>query len=422
MPVINIPSQNTAERDAFVDPANGSTIINSDSENIEYTLDNGLSWIKSIIPSDLEEIDLQFTYDASSNGTIITDETKPFNLKGDVVIEENINSYVNSSGSATSGVSRIQGMKFTAAQEPGEIMRVTHLQYIDANFNIANGATRDVGIYDVATQTLLGSVSIEKTDPLDGIFRTKELSQPVDLILGEDYVVVTVVPANEIYFILDATGISSKVASVFAANNPVTTVLTYPSSILTNEDQITGGGFQFDILTESTILNVESTNTQVINSTSFLLDTVATISDLVVPTFGEMNFQNNIVVTVIPAINTPVKVNAAYISGLLSSFTQSSGTLTYTGTKTKTFKVDVVCSLKKESGSSRQCSIYIAKNGSVITKSCISEAAENEISSAQTTCLVSLTENDTVECFIENNENDNNFIIEDLNFNITQID
>jgi hypothetical protein len=48
-------------------------------------------------------------------------------------------------------------------------------------------------------------------------------------------------------------------------------------------------------------------------------------------TFGEMFFQNNAAETVIAAINTPVKINGAYVAGELQGMTHNAGVLTYNG-------------------------------------------------------------------------------------------
>ena len=141
------------------------------------------------------------------------------------------------------------------------------------------------------------------------------------------------------------------------------------------------------------------------------------------PAYGEMYFQDNVSTTTIGGANTPVKINATYNSGLLNDFTQLNGTLTYTGSSAR--NVQVVSPLTcYYDGTSQNTSFYIAKNGSVIAKSKQKEYIgpdTNNNKPITVSALVDLVNGDTLEAWIENNDNTNSPIVNDLNFNLHNI-
>jgi hypothetical protein len=123
--------------------------------------------------------------------------------------------------------------------------------------------------------------------------------------------------------------------------------------------------------------------------------------------YGEMNFQNGFSQTPISAPGVAVKVAGVYVSGLLSGFSQASGTLTYTSSQTKVYKViaNVTCTYN---ANARDTSFYIAKNGVVLSKSKMQTFIGTTTPGNQTcvsSCLVSLATNDTIEVYVAN-END----------------
>lgn len=135
--------------------------------------------------------------------------------------------------------------------------------------------------------------------------------------------------------------------------------------------------------------------------------------------FGEMYFTGNSDVTTIAALNTPVKVNAsAFNSGELKNFTQSGGTITYTGTDPITALVSVDLTATYN-GSSQNTGFYLALNGSVITKSKQSTFIGGATPATQANpvkCLVALVTGDDLDIYVENQENANDIIVQDCNF------
>jgi len=141
------------------------------------------------------------------------------------------------------------------------------------------------------------------------------------------------------------------------------------------------------------------------------------------PAFAEMYFQGNTTATTITAANTPVKVNATYSPGLLNEFTHVNGTLTYTGATLRNVQV-VANPTVYYSGTAQNTSFYIAKNGVVISKSKQSNfigVDTDHNKPSPVTALVDLVTSDTLELWIENNDNANDPIVSNLNFNLHSI-
>ncbi len=109
--------------------------------------------------------------------------------------------------------------------------------------------------------------------------------------------------------------------------------------------------------------------------------------------------------TVIASANTPVKVAGTTTASNLFRVTMpSNNTLTYKGTKTRTFMV--ICSIScNAAGSSKFFTFSIAKNGVILTESkqkfkIISNTDQPQVTIS---CTVSLATNDYVELWVENN-------------------
>jgi hypothetical protein len=124
----------------------------------------------------------------------------------------------------------------------------------------------------------------------------------------------------------------------------------------------------------------------------------------------------NATTTVISATNTPVKVLGTTTSSTITQkFTNTNNRATYNGSLTRTFKVTVSASCT--SGNNNIVGFYIAKNGIVTSDSEIysttSGTGKSENVSIQT--LISLSENDYIEIWVENNSSITNVLVSDLN-------
>lgn len=135
------------------------------------------------------------------------------------------------------------------------------------------------------------------------------------------------------------------------------------------------------------------------------------------PIYGEAHFQGNVTATSIGVVDTPVKVVGTTSAGDTNLFTHTTGRLTYNGILTKEFMVVTSMSLTS-AAANKKYTVYIAKNGTVLTKTGISRhvATTTDVGAASISGLVSLAENDYIEIFIENNTDTTNPTVEDLNF------
>ena len=124
----------------------------------------------------------------------------------------------------------------------------------------------------------------------------------------------------------------------------------------------------------------------------------------------------NTTVTTIASAGVAVKAAGATTSSVLTSkFTNTNNRATYTGAITRTFRA--VATLSLSSGNNQKIGTYIAKNGTVITESEIytDTTGNGDLLNATIQALVSLSTNDYLEVWIENDTATNNITVTDLN-------
>lgn len=114
-----------------------------------------------------------------------------------------------------------------------------------------------------------------------------------------------------------------------------------------------------------------------------------------------------------------VAVKAAGVttsSGLTTKFTNTDNRATYTGAITRTFRVIATFSLT--SGNNQKIGNYIAKNGVVINESetYVTTTGSGDFINGTVQALVSLTTNDYLEFYVENDTSTQNITVTDLNF------
>lgn len=128
-----------------------------------------------------------------------------------------------------------------------------------------------------------------------------------------------------------------------------------------------------------------------------------------------LSFNGSTTETVITTINTPVKVNAVWTCIRESKFTcESSGKVTSNSERDLNgVPIDVNVGLISAGGGSIDVTVYLAKDGSVITASAttitISGSNQGFVSIPWQDAI---SENDFYEVFIENNTNTTNIIVE----------
>jgi hypothetical protein len=127
---------------------------------------------------------------------------------------------------------------------------------------------------------------------------------------------------------------------------------------------------------------------------------------------GMAYMQGNTTPTVIDTQNIPVLIGGTWSSGAAEGFSVSAaGRLTYTGINAQAFNIDAAISANSASGSP-DCSLSIAKNGVVITATKIGNRMENTHDhNLSTLWNLSLSPNDYIELFIENNTNTVDFTV-----------
>ena len=129
---------------------------------------------------------------------------------------------------------------------------------------------------------------------------------------------------------------------------------------------------------------------------------------------GLLSFNGSVTETTITTINTPVIVNATWAVIRSSKFTGTTGgRLTYNGQRAITVPIDVAIGIISVGGGSIDVSIYLAKNGSVITASKTTVAISG---TTQRTLSIpwqdSISTNDYYEIYVENNSGTTNVIVE----------
>lgn len=129
--------------------------------------------------------------------------------------------------------------------------------------------------------------------------------------------------------------------------------------------------------------------------------------------YGQVYMQGNATATTISSTATPVKVAGTWTADISNSFTGTTGgRLTYTGTETQIIRVSAVATLSPTSGSNQHISLYVAKNGTVISgsrqQSHISNGSDMPIA---VVWQVSMATNDYIELFVQNGTTTNNIVV-----------
>ena len=127
-----------------------------------------------------------------------------------------------------------------------------------------------------------------------------------------------------------------------------------------------------------------------------------------------LGFNGNVTETVIGTINTPVIVNATWVLEDASKFTNTTGgRATYNGERGVRLPADVSVGVIASGGGANDITIYLALNGSVISNTGRTIAVSG--SSPLTLSIpwqLTLTEDDYLEVYIENNTGTTNLVVE----------
>jgi hypothetical protein len=141
--------------------------------------------------------------------------------------------------------------------------------------------------------------------------------------------------------------------------------------------------------------------------------------------YSETYFFDNASITSQSPTDTYIAVAGARTSGLNSLFTPGGTLITYTGTKTRTFKACINVSWIAGSNSNEVYKLALFKNGVLVNSSQIASMLDNATSgfprNATSECLVQLSQNDTLEARVKNTQSTQSVVVKDMNMNVVEI-
>lgn len=143
---------------------------------------------------------------------------------------------------------------------------------------------------------------------------------------------------------------------------------------------------------------------------------------LVAPAYGGCGMQSNTTVTTIAVASTYYKAGGTTIANLLKDFTHTSGRLTYTGAKTRNFRVSANPISMISTSNNVIVRMKIAKNGIVVGYPMNRKIATgSDIGSGSVAFDVSLATNDYVELFVTNITSATNVTVQSMYLSIQSL-
>jgi len=145
------------------------------------------------------------------------------------------------------------------------------------------------------------------------------------------------------------------------------------------------------------------------------------ISSIADEIYGQLTIHNNTTATVIGTQSTAVLVAGTWAAGINSSFTLTTGgRMTYTGTTTEVVAVMASVTLAPSSGVNKDLSVYIAKDGVVISAAKISrQVSSTESANVSLAFNVSLSNSDYLELFVANDTDTTDILVTDALFGVS---
>jgi len=136
--------------------------------------------------------------------------------------------------------------------------------------------------------------------------------------------------------------------------------------------------------------------------------------------YAESYLQGNSTATVIASTTTPVLIAGTWAFGVNTGFTQTSaGRFTYNGTTTAVMTIHASITLNPVSASNQNLSLYVAKNGAVISETRISASiAAGLTQNLALSTNQSFATNDYVELFVRNSTTTDNILVSSALFGI----
>ena len=136
--------------------------------------------------------------------------------------------------------------------------------------------------------------------------------------------------------------------------------------------------------------------------------------------YAESYLQGNSTATVIASTATPVLIAGTWAFGVNTGFTQTSaGRFTYNGSTTAVMTIHASITLDPVSASNQNLSLYVAKNGAVISETRISASiAAGLTQNLALSTNQSFATNDYVELFVQNSTSTDNILVSSALFGI----
>lgn len=136
--------------------------------------------------------------------------------------------------------------------------------------------------------------------------------------------------------------------------------------------------------------------------------------------YAESYLQGNSTATVIASTATPVLIAGTWAFGVNTGFTQTSaGRFTYNGSTTAVMTIHASITLDPVSASNQNLSVYVAKNGAVISETRISASiAAGLTQNLALSTNQSFATNDYVELFVRNSTSTDNILVSSALFGI----
>ena len=127
-----------------------------------------------------------------------------------------------------------------------------------------------------------------------------------------------------------------------------------------------------------------------------------------------VSLNSNATETVIGTISTPVKVAGTWVVELADHFTaDTTGKITYVGERDLPSPIDIVTTVSAASGSNKDITVLLAKNGTVIANSGkTNRVGQNDPKATPVIWRLTLTTNDYLELFVQNDTDTINLIVE----------
>lgn len=176
----------------------------------------------------------------------------------------------------------------------------------------------------------------------------------------------------------------------------------------------------WDSDTDRIVLNANTALDPRVESVAYLSDINNIETDA---SYGECYFQANSTDTTFASPATPVIVKGTYSDGNLRLFTHTNGVLTYIGTVTREF--DVTAALTATyTGHTNNTTFMIAHTGSTVSKSFQSTLIGGTTPANQAnpvSCILSLSNNDTVAVWVQNEDSTDALKVYDINFSVKSI-